>query len=141
MIPSVLLRSINPFIASSSVQSGQPITFTVTVKPNSGSQTPSGSATVSDGSTPLGTLTLDAGGKGTLSTSTLAVGAHSITASYLGAMGFGKSVSGAVSVTVTGAPMNSHSGGGAMDGGTLGALGIVCVLVAFSRSRRTKGGA
>ena len=127
--------------STSSVQSGQPITFTVMVKSNSGSQTPSGSATVSDGSTKLGTVTLDAGGKGTLSTSSLAVGAHAITASYLGATGFVPSVSGAVSVTVTSAPSNSHSGGGAMDGWTLGALGIVCVLLAFSRSRRTKGGA
>jgi hypothetical protein len=124
---------------ASSVQSGQPITFTVTVTPNSGSQTPGGSATVMDGSTQLGMVTLDALGKGALSTSSLAVGSHSITASYTGGTGFGASGSGTVSVTVTSATTNSHSGGGAMDACTLASLGTLWLLVALIRPRRIRG--
>jgi hypothetical protein len=52
----------------------------------------------------LGTGTLDGTGKASDSTSSLGVGTHSITASYLGGTGYSASVSSPVSVTITAAP-------------------------------------
>ena len=60
----------------------QSVTFTATVSAVApGSGTPTGTVTFKDGSTVLGTGTLS-GGVATFSTSTLAVGSHSITATY-----------------------------------------------------------
>ena len=64
---------------------GQPITFTATVAVAApGTGTPTGTVTLKDGATVLGTGTLNASGVATFTTSTLAVGNHSITASYGG---------------------------------------------------------
>ena len=64
---------------------GQSVTFTATVKAVApGSGTPTGAVTFLDGSTTLGTGTLDASGVASFSTSTLSVGEHSITAAYGG---------------------------------------------------------
>src|SRR5207247_1138426 len=72
-----VVSSINPSV------SGQPVTFTATVKAKtSGAGTPTGTVTFRDGPTTLGTGTLNASGHATFVTSTLAVGAHPITASY-----------------------------------------------------------
>jgi sugar lactone lactonase YvrE len=65
------------------------ITFTATVTPTTGSNVPTGSVTLYDGSTAIGTGTLSASGSGAsaiakLSTTSLATGSHSITASYPG---------------------------------------------------------
>jgi hypothetical protein len=51
--------------------------------------------------TSLGTGTLNSSGVATFSTTSLAVGAHSLTASYGGATNFSASTSTAVSLTVT----------------------------------------
>ena len=64
---------------------GQPVTFTATVSPQSGSSTPTGSVTFADGSTTLGTATLS-GGVAHFATSGLAVGSHVITATYAGSL-------------------------------------------------------
>jgi hypothetical protein len=61
----------------------QPVTFTAHVTPTSGSGTPTGSVTFSDGSTTLGTVALS-GGTASLTTSALAPGTHTITAAYAG---------------------------------------------------------
>ena len=74
------------------------MTFTATV---TASSTPSGSVTFYDGTTALGTGTLNGSGVATYSTSSLGVGAHSITASYAGNSTFAASTSGAATVTVT----------------------------------------
>jgi len=64
---------------------GQPVTFTATVTPvTPGQGTPSGSVTLTDGATTLGTFALGAGGAVTLTTSSLTAGTHSITAAYSG---------------------------------------------------------
>ena len=67
--------------------SGTNVTFTATVKPTSGSGTPTGSVTFSDTysgtTTTLATVTLSAG-MATYSTSTLASGKHTIKAVYSG---------------------------------------------------------
>jgi len=62
----------------------QSVTFTATVTPVTGTGTPTGTVTFKDGSTTLGTGTLNGSGIATYPTSTLAAGSHSITAVYGG---------------------------------------------------------
>jgi Bacterial Ig-like domain (group 3) len=71
------------------------LTATVT----SGSGTPTGSVTFTDGASTLGTSSLS-GGQATLATSALGAGAHAITATYGGAPGFIGSASSALAQTV-----------------------------------------
>ena len=73
-----LTSSLNPAFAGNSV------TFTATVSPPAGTTLlPTGSVVFSDGTTMLGTMPLSSG-VATLSTSTLAVGSHTISAAYGG---------------------------------------------------------
>jgi hypothetical protein len=58
------------------------VTFTVTVT-SAGPETPTGKVTFRDGATSIGMATLS-GGVGTFKKANLAVGTHSITASYGG---------------------------------------------------------
>src|SRR5438874_2714106 len=68
---------------------GQPVTFTATVAAKSpGAGTPTGTVTFKDGSSTLGTGTLNGSGQAMFTTSTLTVGSHSITASYGGDTSF-----------------------------------------------------
>src|SRR5205807_901667 len=73
------------------------VTFTATV--TSGAGTPTGTVTFKDGTTTLGTGAR-ASGRATFSTSSLAVGTHSITAVYAGSGSLGSSTSSALSQTV-----------------------------------------
>ena len=89
---------------------GTPVTFTAAVASPSGQ--PTGAVTFLDGSTSLGTGTLAGTSLGnvsnaTLTVSTLAVGPHTITASYAASGGFGASTSAALTQTVTAASFNS----------------------------------
>ncbi|HEY7427336.1 MAG TPA: Ig-like domain repeat protein [Gemmataceae bacterium] len=61
---------------------GQPVTFTASVFAAYG--TPTGTVTFEDGSTVLGTATLDANDNATFTTSSLTAGSHAITAVYGG---------------------------------------------------------
>lgn len=83
---------------------GTSLTFTADVTPASGSGVPGGSVAFTDGTTQLGTGTLDGTGKATYSTSSLAVGTHSISAAYGGNTSYTASTSTPVSVTITAAP-------------------------------------
>lgn len=62
---------------------GQSVTFHANVS-SSGGGTPSGTILFKDGSAKLTTTTLDGSGNASFTTSTLKVGTHSITASYMG---------------------------------------------------------
>jgi hypothetical protein len=73
---TTITSSLNP------AQFGQSVTFAATV--SAGGTPATGQISFSDGATPLKTATLDATGAATLTTSTLAVGSHTITASYAG---------------------------------------------------------
>src|SRR5205085_9079019 len=76
---TAFITSVNPSV------SGQAITLTATVvavAPAAG--TPSGTVTFFDGATNLGSAALDASGQATLSIASLAVGSHSLSASYSG---------------------------------------------------------
>ena len=98
------LTVINPATTTALVSSanpsafGQPVTFTATVSSPAG--IPTGTVTFLDGASSLGTGTLDSSGMATLTTASLAVGAHSITASYGGDTNFNPSTSSPLSQTV-----------------------------------------
>ncbi|WP_344181717.1 Ig-like domain-containing protein, partial [Streptantibioticus ferralitis] len=80
---------------------GQAKTLTATVTPVSpGAGTPTGTVTFFDGGTPIGSGTLNGSGVATLSISTLAVGAHALTATYNGDGDFNGSTSAVDSQTV-----------------------------------------
>ena len=87
--------------SSQSAASGAEVTFTATVAEATRTAIPTGTVTFLDGSTLLGTGTLDGTGVATYATSALAGGAHAITASYGGDAGNDPSSSSAVTVTVT----------------------------------------
>jgi hypothetical protein len=73
---------------------GQAVTFTATVTPVApGAGTPTGTVTFRDGSTVLGTATIDSAGHAQWTISTLALGSHPITVSYDGDLDFDQSVS------------------------------------------------
>ena len=74
---TALSSSANPSVF------GQAVTLTATVSVTSGSGTPTGSVSFSDGSTALGTASLS-GGVATLTASSLSIGTHAITAAYAG---------------------------------------------------------
>jgi hypothetical protein len=81
---------------------GASVTFTATVTSSAG--TPGGTVTFMDGSTTLGTGTLNSGGTATYTTSALAVASHSINAVYAGSTNFSGSTSPALSQTVNPGP-------------------------------------
>jgi hypothetical protein len=81
--------------------SGQAITFTATVAPKSGSGTPTGTVAFSDGSTQIGTVSLNSSASATFDVSTLSVGSHSIAATYSGDANFAASTSAPVAVTIS----------------------------------------
>ena len=89
---TTLISSANPVHFATSV------TFTATVMSTAG--TPTGTVTFKNGATTLGSGTLS-GGKATFATSALAVGGHSITASYAGAGNFAASTSAVLTETIS----------------------------------------
>ncbi len=78
---------------------GQSITFTATVTPQ-GAGVPTGVVTFKDGTTTLGTGTLDASGIASFNSAALSAGAHSITAVYAGDGAFAASTSAALAQQV-----------------------------------------
>ncbi len=96
----VLSDTTTSLVASSNpVPAGQALALTATVQ-GSGSTAPAGTVSFLNGSTPLGTATLNASGVATLSTASLTAGTYSLTAQYTGNASFLSSTSAAVPVTV-----------------------------------------
>src|SRR5947199_2448194 len=91
-------RSTTVVSSGSPTAYGQTVTFTAAVTSTAG--TPTGTVTFKDGTTTLGTGTLNASGQATFTNSTLSVGGHSITAVYAGDINFKTSTSLAVMQTV-----------------------------------------
>ncbi len=92
---TTIVSSLNPST------SGATVTFTATVTAKApGAGTPTGTVTFKDGSTTLGTGTLNSSKKATFATSTLAEGTHSITAVYGGDSNFDTSTSAVLSQKV-----------------------------------------
>jgi hypothetical protein len=96
-------RSTSTTVSSSLNPSapGQPVTFTATVTGVGGSSAPTGEVTFLDGRTALGSGPVDSNGTASLTTSALATGSHSITASYDGDVNDTSSTSTALTQTVT----------------------------------------
>jgi hypothetical protein len=88
--------------SSSAINSGQSITLTANVTPNSGTDIPTGTVTFQDGGNPLpnSTVTLS-GGVATLTTTTLPAGINQLVALYGGDTNFAANASANVSVAVT----------------------------------------
>lgn len=90
---SVVTASVNP----SSWH--QTVTFTATVTSPGG--TPAGTVTFKNGTTTIGTGTLNGSGVATLATNALTIAAHSITVAYAGNANFATSTSAVLTQTVT----------------------------------------
>jgi hypothetical protein len=86
----------NPLVAAP----GSPVTLTAMVSAPSPAGVPTGSVTFFDGTTSLGHQSLDASGHATLTTSSLALGVHSLTAAYPAVADYAGSVSQPVQVTI-----------------------------------------
>ena len=83
------------------------MTFTITVLPTApGGGIPGGTVTIKDGTTVLATVTLNAQGKATFTTSTLSKGFHNITATYNGNSNYLSSVSAILALQI----QNPNSG-------------------------------
>jgi hypothetical protein len=89
---TALTSSANPSAA------GMPVTFTAAVTGTGG--TPTGTVTLKDGATTIGSSTLDGGGHATFAISALAAGSHSLTAVYGGDSNFASSTSPVLTQTV-----------------------------------------
>ena len=89
---------------------GQQVTMTATISPaDNGAGTPTGSVTFNDGNNALGSAPVDGSGQATFNTTTLSVGAHSITANFTGSNGWGNSGSAAQTQNVTSGTSISES--------------------------------
>ena len=115
---TVVTSSVNPSAF------GQSVTFTATVTSSGG--TPTGTVTFKDGTTTLGSATLNGSGEAAFSTSTLAAGSHSITASYSGDGDFGSGVSPTLTQTVS----QSSSGTGLTSSPNPSAYGATVTFMA-----------
>jgi hypothetical protein len=84
--------------SATSVTVSTPVMFTATITGNGG--VPTGQVTFMDGTTSLGTATLNAAGMATLTTSALPVGAQSIVADYAGDANDAASASSPITINV-----------------------------------------
>jgi alpha-tubulin suppressor-like RCC1 family protein len=126
---------------------GTPITLTAKV--TCAGATPTGTVTFLDGTTRIGTGTLDTTGTATLTTTSLSLGAHTITARYDGDGTCAASTSDPVTVTITTqptTPTTPPAGGLPITGTPLTTLAttaaalltIGAALIAYSRRRRPR---
>jgi hypothetical protein len=92
---TLLIASPNPASA------GQPVIFTATVSPTP-TGTPTGTVSFYDGTTLLGTGTVNSSGVATLTTGSLSLGAHVVSATYSGNTNFAPSTSSPLTETIAG---------------------------------------
>ncbi len=87
---STVATDANPSNAKAALH----LTAAVTMAPGATADGPlTGSVTFHDGATPLGTVTLSTSGTATLAVSTLSVGSHAITATFVGSANYANSTS------------------------------------------------
>ncbi|HET6929294.1 MAG TPA: Ig-like domain repeat protein [Candidatus Acidoferrum sp.] len=97
---TILVASPNP------ATSGQQVTLTATVSPTP-TGSPTGTVNFYNGSTLLGTATVNASGVATMTTSSLPVGTNSLSATYSGNTNFATSTSSTLTENVTGAALTA----------------------------------
>jgi hypothetical protein len=114
---AILSQTVKALTTTSVVSSpnpavfGQPVTFTATVSPVApGAGAPTGMVNFYDGATSIGSAPVS-GGTASLTTSALAVGFHSITASYSGDTLFVSSTSSSITVPVQAVVTNTTDSG------------------------------
>jgi hypothetical protein len=112
---STTLTSSNP-----SSLYGQPVTLTATVAAGTA---PSGTVTFTDGTTVLGTAPLDNSGRAAITLTNLAVGSHTLTASYAGNANFAPSTSPPLAQNVTAAPNDAFASRISLAGSSVTATG------------------
>ncbi len=112
--------------STSPVMLSNPITLTATL--SSGAGTPTGTVTFLDGSTTLRMGTVS-GGVATFTTSTLATGAHSITAAYGGDANFAVATSGTFTQTVVDFTFSAASSGSSSGTVAPGSIATYSLLV------------
>jgi uncharacterized protein (TIGR03118 family) len=95
------LATFLTLMAPAGASPGSPVTLTATA--NSAGGIPTGQIVFHDGNTDLGSSPLNGAGVAILRTNTLAIGTHSLTASYAGDGKFGASISAGVSVDIANA--------------------------------------
>jgi Glycoside hydrolase family 44/Bacterial Ig-like domain (group 3) len=98
--PAKVATSTSLSASAMQLTSGQSVTFTADVAPQSGSGTPTGSVAFLDGSSQIGMATLSSG-SASFSGNSLSVGSHAIAATYSGDSNYVASSSAAITVTVT----------------------------------------
>ncbi len=100
LIPTTLTETLTATPSSTESNVGSSVTVSATVAHSSGSAVPTGTVTFANGSTTLGTGTLNSSGTATYSTSSLAVGSYSVVASYGGDANYASSTSSAATLNV-----------------------------------------
>jgi hypothetical protein len=116
--------------SAATITQGESITLTATVT----GSTPTGTVTFTDGSKSLGAPVGLRAGSARLTTAGLAVGSHSVTATYSGDAANAGSTSAAVTETVT-----AHATSGGSGGGSVTWIDLVTVLLlAVARARCTR---
>jgi large repetitive protein len=121
--------------SATSITPNTPVILTATVTGNGG--TPTGTVTFMDGTTSIGTGTLNASGVATLTVSTLAVGQQSITAVYGGDADDAGSTSTAVIITVKAFSTTTVLAASATNLGSGQPLALVAVVASASGSAVT----
>lgn len=139
---TALTASPNP------VTAGQALTLTASVAANAPTSTTgsaqalpaaaTGNVTFTDNGATIGSAALDASGRATFVTSALAVGAHSLVASYAGDANNAASTSAALAITVLAAPSGIAVPAPALAAWALAALAIGLMLAAARKRRQQR---
>jgi len=98
--PTSISLSISASPSASQSDLGSAVTFTATVAHTAGSASPTGSVTFLNGTSTLGTGSLNSNGIATFTTSSLSANQYSITAAYAGDGSFAGSTSSAAAMSV-----------------------------------------
>ena len=91
---TVIISQSNPSVA------GDSVTFLAVVSPRNGTGQPGGTVTFKDGSTALGTVTIDQNGLASFTSTALSAGNHEVTSFYSGDSEFAPSASPPITQTV-----------------------------------------
>jgi hypothetical protein len=106
--PAKIATTTTVLGSATQLTAGQNVTFASSVAPQSGTGAPTGSIAFLDGQTQSGVVALN-GGSASFSSTSLAVGTHTITAAYSGDSNYSASTSAALTVSVTAAPSADYS--------------------------------